>query len=180
MMNLSTPAERTLKHTRQVTCEGFQRTDGLWDIEAHMTDIKTYTINPDTGGRVVEAGTPIHGMHIRLTIDTTLLVQAIEVKMAHTPYRHCDSIEPAFQSIVGERIGAGWRRTVRDKIGGVKGCTHIAELMGPIATTAYQCLYKELFEKSGTVPLNGCHVWADNGKLVSEHHPAFYRKPDTE
>ncbi|OED42707.1 hypothetical protein AB833_05645 [Chromatiales bacterium (ex Bugula neritina AB1)] len=174
-MSLSAATERQLKHTRNVTCEGYERTDGLWDIEAHLTDTKTYAIHPDNGGRVVNAGTPIHGMHVRLTIDTSLLVHAIEVNMEHTPYRSCNSIEAAFQSIVGERIGSGWRQLIREKIGGVKGCTHIAELMGPIATTAYQCLYKVLFEESGVVPLNGCHIWADNGQMVAEYFPQFYR-----
>ncbi|MBO6784243.1 MAG: DUF2889 domain-containing protein, partial [Alphaproteobacteria bacterium] len=42
-MPLSPPAEREHIHTRTVECAGYRRTDGLWDIEGHLTDVKTYT-----------------------------------------------------------------------------------------------------------------------------------------
>lgn len=177
-MSLSAPVSRQLKHTRQVVCTGYARDDGLWDIEAHLQDTKSYDIPPENGGRPVASGEPIHGMWVRLTIDTSLCVQAIEVSMQHTPYQQCSSVESAFQSIVGERIGAGWRKMIRDKLGGIDGCTHVVELLGPIATTAYQSLYKILHETAGVVPLNGCHVWADDGALVREFHPRFYRIDD--
>ena len=176
-MSLSAPVSRELKHTRQVVCQGFERSDGQWDIEAQLEDTKSYDIHPDKGGQLVAAGDPIHLMKVRLTITTDLLVTAIEVSMEHTPYQQCANIESAFQSIVGESIGGGWRKMLREKLGGVQGCTHIVELLGPIATTAYQSLYKIIFDKTGMVPLNGCHAWAEDGKLVKEFHPTFYRSP---
>ncbi len=174
-MSLSAPVKRQLKHTRQVTCCGYARDDGLWDIEAHLQDTKTDDIPAQHGGRLFPKGGPIHGMWVRVTIDSSLHVKAIEVSMEHTPYKQCASIEAAFQTIVGERIGAGWRKVIHQRLGGINGCTHIVELLGPIATTAYQTLYKVIHETTGAVPLNGCHVWADDGKLVKEFHPQFYR-----
>ena len=41
-MALPTPAPRKLSHTRQVMLHGYQREDGLWDIEAHMRDTKPF------------------------------------------------------------------------------------------------------------------------------------------
>ena len=41
-MPLSPPVGRQLLHTRRVTCQGFFREDGLWDIEGHITDEKSY------------------------------------------------------------------------------------------------------------------------------------------
>ena len=32
-MPLPAPAPRTLKHTRAIECTGYEREDGLWDIE---------------------------------------------------------------------------------------------------------------------------------------------------
>lgn len=174
-MSLSPPVTRQLRHKRQVVCDGYERSDGLWDIEAHLLDTKTFAITPN-GSTTVPAGDPIHSMRVRLTIDTTMLIKQIEVSMENTPYHQCSSIEHAFRSIIGERIGSGWRKMIREKVGGVKGCTHVVELLGPIATTAYQSMYQILQRQSGTVPLNGCHVWADNGALVAEYHPQFYRK----
>src|SRR5512143_596133 len=63
------PRSRKLLHTRTVQCYGYQREDGLWDIEGHMTDVKTYSFtNKDRGGEI-RAGEPLHAMSIRLTLD---------------------------------------------------------------------------------------------------------------
>lgn len=177
-MSLSTPVVRRLKHTRQVICNGYARDDALWDIEAHLQDTKSDDIPTEHGSRAVATGDPIHGMWVRLTIDSSLCVKAIEVSMEHTPYRQCSTIEAAFQTLVGERIGGGWHKMIRVRLGGINGCTHIVELLGPIATTAYQTLYKILHDTTGAVPLNGCHAWAEDGKLVKEFHPQFYRSTD--
>lgn len=36
-------APRRLAHTRQIVCSGYVRDDGLYDIEARMTDTKDYS-----------------------------------------------------------------------------------------------------------------------------------------
>ena len=64
--------ERELLHTRRIRYEGYQRADGLWDIEAHLTDIKNHDYALKTGVR--RAGQPVHSMWLRLTIDRTLNV----------------------------------------------------------------------------------------------------------
>lgn len=60
-------ASRVRKHTRSVRFEGYARADGLWDIEAHLTDVKPedYLLAPG----VRAAGSPVHEMWIRVTID---------------------------------------------------------------------------------------------------------------
>src|SRR5690606_12405498 len=41
-MPLSPPVEREPIHIRTVTCRGYRRSDGLWDIEGHLVDTKAY------------------------------------------------------------------------------------------------------------------------------------------
>src|SRR5207302_2063721 len=43
--------ERELTHTRPVRYEGYKRTDGLWDIEAHLPDTKNHDLHLKTGVR---------------------------------------------------------------------------------------------------------------------------------
>ena len=62
---------RKLIHTRNIVCQGFLREDGLWDIEGHITDVKTYEWNNPFRG-IIGAGAPIHEMVIRLTMDDAL------------------------------------------------------------------------------------------------------------
>src|SRR2546426_8509393 len=64
--------ERELTHTRRVRFEGYKRADGLWDIEAHLSDIKNHDYHLKTGVR--RAGQPIHEMWLRLTIDRNLTI----------------------------------------------------------------------------------------------------------
>src|SRR6185295_8172822 len=48
-----TEVERELLHTRRIRYEGYKRADGLWDIEAHLTDIKNHDYQLKTGVRRV-------------------------------------------------------------------------------------------------------------------------------
>lgn len=196
-MVLSAPADRDHLHTRTVTCQGFRRRDGLWDIEGHMTDVKTYAFHNDHRGSI-EPGDPLHDMALRITVDDSLTIVAAEATTNKAPYAICPSITPNFQKLIGLSIKGGFTRMVRARLGGVHGCTHLVELLGPMATTAFQTIYpilvKERAERipseaatgpeSDTAPpkkaekppalLNSCHAYASNGPLVKKLWPAFY------
>ena len=77
-MPLTTPAPRKLIHTRAIEVKGYEREDGLWDIEAELTDTKTYAHNRRHGGRERAAGEPVHHMWLRLTIDLDMHVHDAE------------------------------------------------------------------------------------------------------
>ena len=49
-MPLSPPVGRQHLHTRRVTCQGFFREDGLWDIEGRITDDDKVTLVPKSAG----------------------------------------------------------------------------------------------------------------------------------
>lgn len=184
-MPLSLPAQREHKHTRVVECKGYRRADGLWDIEGHITDRKTYAFHNDERGEVT-AGTPVHEMWLRLTVDDTLTVKAVEAVTDYAPYPStCPHIAPAYEKIVGLRIGPGWTHAIKERMGGVNGCTHLSELLGPVATTAFQTVYPVISREqarkaaaSGQPPkfplLNTCHAFRSDGEVVRHLAPAFY------
>lgn len=180
-MALSPPVEREHQHTRQFDFQGFARSDGLWDIEGHMTDVKPYGFPNDFRGHI-EAGEPLHDMWIRLTIDEDFLIHAIEAVTDAGPYQICPAITPNFQNVVGLRIGPGWRPKLRSRVGGVKGCTHLVEMLTTMATVAYQTLYPTLAKKRKKNPapetkpalLNSCHTFSSDGEVARKSWPAFY------
>ncbi|BAI70718.1 hypothetical protein AZL_000800 [Azospirillum sp. B510] len=190
--SLSAPAAREPIHTRRVTCEGFRRADGLWDIEGHLTDVKSYGFQTDERGHV-EPGTPVHEMWMRLTVDDTMTVKAVEAVTRHSPYQACGSITPAFQALVGLRIAPGWTNAVKARLGGPKGCTHLVELLGPMATTAFQTIFpilsREAAERAKAagkrprddgkrpVLLNMCHIFDSNGEVARKTWPGHYTGP---
>ena len=175
-MPLSDPtSDRTLLHTRTITCEGYEREDGRVDIDGWLTDIKTYDVpNQDRNG--IPAGVPIHGMGLRMTISRDLIIQDIVAVQDYTPFALCPAITPAFKQLVGISLGKGFNRAVREKMGGIKGCVHLVDLLGPMATVAYQTLDEPLYraaQAAGGQPhfINACHAWREDGVLAMAEFP---------
>lgn len=180
---LSRPARREHIHSRDIRCRGFRREDGLWDIEATLEDTKTYSFaNQDRGG--VAAGEPIHRMHLRLTLSDELEVHAAEAATEAGPFDLCGAITPVFASLVGLRIGPGWRRAVLERMAGAKGCTHLTELLlGPLTTTAMQTVTAARAGRSestrdGRPPpiLDTCHALARTSDVVRRHWPQWHEE----
>jgi hypothetical protein len=139
-MPLPTPVERELLHLRDIQLRGWQRADGLYDIEAHLLDTKTRPFRNENRGEM-PPGTPLHGMWLRLTIAEDMQVVACEASSDHTPYAICPQAAPNFSRLAGLKIGPGFNRAVAERVGGTHGCTHLRELLGQMATVAYQTLY---------------------------------------
>ena len=121
-MPLTPPATREAIHHRRIDCRGYRRADGLWDIEGHLTDVKSYPFENAWRGEI-QPGEPIHDMWLRLTLDDELTVIEVEAATAAGPFPICGAITPAFATLAGLRIGPGWRREVQRRLGGVNGCT---------------------------------------------------------
>ncbi|MGC6454409.1 MAG: DUF2889 domain-containing protein [Candidatus Puniceispirillaceae bacterium] len=152
---LSPPVPREEVHNRRVRCDGFVREDGLFDIEAEMTDNKSYPFPTEFRGDV----TPdqyVHHMKVRVTVDRDMKVHAAEALTIAGPYAICPTANDVFADLVGLTIGPGWRRRVAAAIGGRHGCTHITELMGVIGTIAFQTRYgEEARQRRQTVAATG-------------------------
>jgi hypothetical protein len=181
-MPLSHPAApRQHIHTRRVEARGYRREDGLWDIEGHLVDTKTYSFDSTERGEV-QAGEAVHDMWLRLTVDDDLLIHAVEAVTDSSPYGVCPAVTPNFQRLVGVRIGPGFRREVKQRLGGTEGCTHLVELLGPLATTAYQTIMplkmSEPRPEGAVRPrpriLDTCHALASDGEVVRIQWPEFY------
>lgn len=179
-MPLSPPVAREHLHTRTVQCQGFRREDGLWDIEAHMVDVKTYGFANHDRGRI-EAGEPLHGMWLRLTIDDDFKIHDAEAVTDHGPFLQCADIAGAYKKLIGHTIGRGFTKTCTSLFGGAHGCTHLLELLRPLATTAYQTLYPVREKKRRTEAddkrpgiLDSCYALRSDGPVVEREWPRFY------
>ncbi len=179
-MPLSEPAPREKMHCRDIRIEGYRRDDGLWDIEAHMTDTKTYGFDNAFRGRI-EAGEPLHDMHLRLTLDESLVVRGLEAATDAGPYQACPAVAPNYARMVGVTLGPGWSRAIKERLGGVEGCTHLREMLGAMATVAFQTLYPVLAKKAADKPrpgkpplINTCHAYRADGPVVKAQWPGFY------
>jgi hypothetical protein len=202
-MPLTQPADRERLHTRAIEINGYRRADGHYDIEAHLTDRKSFgQTNYDRG--YIEPEEPIHDMWLRLTIDDRMHIQAVEAVSDKTPYQMCPTAAPNFTRLAGMRIKAGFLREATHAVGGTVGCTHLRELLQQMATTAFQTINpakvrremqaesvqpgrgsdtfdKRITEKwggGGSKILNTCLAYDEKGPLVKRRWPQFYTGPD--
>lgn len=184
-MPLSAPAPREHIHTRQIECRGYRRDDGLWDVEAHLTDVKTYGFESDWRGEMTP-GTPVHDMWIRLTVTDDLEITAVEAVTDASPYQLCPEVTVNYQRLVGLSIRPGFMPKVRELLGGTAGCTHLVELLTPLATTCFQTIfpYRHRHRREGDRDpakparrprlLDTCYAYATDGALVKRYWPEFY------
>lgn len=172
-MPLSEPAPREPLHRRAIEIAGFQRADGLFDIEAQLTDTKSYKLT--LMDREVPPGTPLHRMLVRMTVDADLLIHAFEAVTEFGPYRVCPEAAPNFAALAGLSIGRGFIKAANERIGGPVGCTHIRELLGQMGTVAHQTLFK-IRQKRGPnlAQLNSCLAWQDGGDVARSAWPERY------
>ncbi|HCH57223.1 MAG TPA: hypothetical protein DEV64_09055 [Rhodospirillaceae bacterium] len=184
-MPLSTvDVDREPIHTRAIECRSFRRSDGLWDIEGHLTDVKAYPFSNEFRGEI-KPGEPLHDMWIRLTVDREFTVQQVEVHTDSGPYEMCPAILPNFQKLSGLKIGPGWNRRVRESLGGARGCAHLVDMLKPIATVAFHTVRfsdsspanaaeSKKLTKASRPPVNTCHVWSSDGEMIRSEYPDFY------
>ena len=176
---------RTPMHTRSVRIDAFRRADGAWDLEAELVDVKPHD-TPLAGG-VRPAGEPVHLMRLRVTIEAGgEVIDAIAVSDA-VPYRGvCEAVAPDYRRLVGLNLLRGFRAGVRERFGGVAGCTHLSELAQVLPTAAIQAMSgdewrrREALERAGGKPhrpftIDRCHAWRSDGPVVERHFPIWFR-----
>ena len=182
-------------HTRNIRAEVYARDDGLWDVEAELTDTKARDFQLATGLR--HAGDPIHHMRLTITIDTGLNVIDANAEMLRVPYAgHCEVVEPDYRQLIGLNLMKNFRRDVRERLGGAEGCTHVTELTNVLPTAAVQAFAGEVFRTrdaaedhaaAGSLPasdqkpfqIDRCHALRSDGPAVAEFYPRWYRPADS-
>jgi hypothetical protein len=173
-----TEVERELTHTRRVRYEGYKRADGLWDIEAHLTDIKNHDFRLKSGVR--RAGQAVHAMWLRVTIDKHFNILEAASIFDAVPYPGCEDIEPAYGRLVGLNLVKNFKKELAERVGGVRGCTHVTEMLAGMPTAAIQTFAGDMPEEraDGGKPfqLDQCHALETTSETVRRFYPKWHRK----
>jgi len=163
-------------HRRSIEIRGYKRDDGLYDVEGHLVDTKDVDFKLAAGIRA--KGEPIHEMWLRITIDRNLVIVDAQASTDAMPYvGECDKITPDYRKLVGIAIRPGYTQKVKELFGNVRGCTHITELAGAIATAAFQTLAGQRVRDPDKQPfqLDKCHALASTAPSVAKYYPRWYR-----
>ena len=188
-MSLPLPdASREAIHTRSIRVQAYSRSDGLWDLDAELMDVKTYDFTLRTG-QMHRAGEPVHDMLLRITIDDEFNIVAAVAAYEAAPYgSHCSAIAPDYQKLVGLNLLKQFRHRVKERFLRAAGCTHMTELSYVLPTVAIQAMAAKRRDQQTTeihrtdkqpFQLGGCHALRLSGPVVKEHYPVWYRDTET-
>ena len=177
-MPLSPPAPRKQLHTRAIELCGYEREDGLFEVEATLTDTKTYVFSNSDRGEITP-GVPLHGMLSRMTYDGAMLIHRFESVTEFGPYFACPSAAANFADLAGLTIGRGFIRAANERVGGIKGCTHLRELLGQMGTVALQTVVRQRMQANRTAVtrpalLDTCLAYEDGGVIARRTWPEYY------
>ena len=175
MPGLEPTTAREPLHTRSIEIRGYKRADGLYDVEGHLVDTKPVDFRLAAGIR--RAGEAVHDMWLRITIDAKLTIVDAAASMDAMPYTgDCNQIVPAYRKLVGLSIGPGYQRHVKELLGGVRGCTHMTELAGALATAAFQTMAGQRVGDPARRPfqLDRCHALESSARAVGRYYPKWY------
>ena len=90
----------------------------------------------------------------------------------------CGTITPVYEQLVGLRVGPGFGAHLRRLFALTRGCTHMSELVGTMATGVMQTLAGEFLGVREQKPfqLDRCHALHSSGAVVARHYPTWYRR----
>ena len=176
-------AERQLKHRRQIDVQVYARGNGLWEVDARLSDVKTRDTQMIDGPR--PAGTPIHEMLLRLVVDERMTIVEAGSETRWMPYTGtCTEHGDAYARLVGLNLMQNFRQALRERVGGVLGCTHLTELAQVLPTAVVQAFVGEVFDARGSTDgarqpfqIDRCHALRADGEVVRQHFPRWWRPP---
>ncbi|CAN5679023.1 DUF2889 domain-containing protein [soil metagenome] len=181
-MALPTAApERQLKHRRSIDVQIFSRGSGLWEVDAHITDVRSADTRMATG--MLPTGQPIHDMLLRLVVNESFDVLEAGAETYSMPYPgECSAYGDIYSRLVGLNLMRGFRQAVKERLGGVQACTHITELTQVLPTAVVQAFAGEVLDTRGDsddsrqpFQIDRCHALRADGPSVRTYYPRWYR-----
>lgn len=170
-------------HLRQIELRGWRRGDGLFEIEASLTDRKPDAFQPPAGLRVVPSGEAIHDLGLTLVFGADMVVRGVSTFISAHPYRQCTGGGESLQALVGLKIGAGWSTDVRKRLPSGETCAHLRELLIPLASAAVIALTSvrgqedlNALRPDGTPrKIDSCYAYGASRELVMQRWPDFHK-----
>lgn len=169
-------------HWRRIDFHGFLRSDGLLEVEAQLTDRKTHDFAPPSGVRTVSAGEFIHDHGLKVVFDNDMVIRKVDTAIRSYPYRECTGGGDILQALVGLRIGPGWSTELRKRLPASEACTHLREMMIPLASAAYQTFFSVQDDQASPVDMgekpkkiDSCYAYNAKRELVRMHWPEHHK-----
>jgi hypothetical protein len=158
------PAPEGAVHRRSIVMDSYVLDDEHVSVTGRLTDEVPWA-EPDQRR--------VHDMTLTVTVHLPdLVITAAEAGMNSFPHTECPLIAPAFGRLVGLSVRRGFSRELRQRLGGVSGCSHLGELaraIGPtiVRTASERAVHGRRGKGAAAgpppLPVGSCHIWAEDG-----------------
>lgn len=177
--------DREELHHRQIDLRFYRLDNGRYEVVGRLIDTKRQPFRRQLAEADTPPGTPIHDIAVHLVVDEEMLVHEAFASMDATPFTICPGATGTLAPLVGLSMRKGWNRQVRELLGGAASCTHIVELLGPMATTAFQGLAPARLarinlpgsEAQRQAKVDSCYAYAAEREVVARLWPHLHRSP---
>jgi hypothetical protein len=182
---MSDAIERKELHHRQIDLRFYERFDGLYEVEGRLVDRKTHPFRRLLQDQDSPPGTPLHDIVVRLVVDADMTVRDASAGYGASPFELCHGAANTLAPLKGLRMGSGWNKRVRELLGGAASCTHIVEILGPMATTVFQGLaplrIAAQMQGDGDAfksRIDSCYAYGRDREVVARLWPKLRRQAD--
>ncbi|PTB92037.1 hypothetical protein C9974_13870 [Marinobacter sp. B9-2] len=134
------------------------------------------------GGRRIEVNEAIHDLSLNICFDKSMKIVDLFASPKSFPYSECQCGGNALRNMIGVEMGPGWSRNIHDRVSYKEVCTHLRELLIPLATAAIQSMHLEkeitaskVDDTGKPVRFNSCLAYNESGQLVKSLWPRFYK-----
>ena len=170
-------------HHRKLDLRYYKRSDGLFEVVGELMDTKPHAFALQLRDEPLAPHTPIHHMVLTLVLDDQVTVQDVHAQMKATPFGVCLGAQHTLGGLIGMKIGPGWNKKVKELLGGSASCTHLMEMLGPMATTALQGMAPQRLEHLERpenehlrrAKVNSCFSYAEDREVVAQLWPDLHR-----
>ncbi len=186
MTKLKDLIHHTPVHQRQITLRAYALQDERLIIEGRLKDEHLVPGYRWDGERRPEG--VVHDLWVWLLVGGwPVCILDAEAEMPGVPHELCPTTQESVKRVIGLSIVSGFSEAVRRRLGGVRGCAHLTQLvltMGPAALHGYwtqhsrqpRPLPRSLDELRGMETLlNSCKLWGEDGPLMKEIKARFSR-----
>ncbi len=168
--------KKEILNTRSIKVETYLVDDDKVIVEGRLEDTRHVPIYTSSDN-LLDPG-PVHGMTVRFLIgEMPPRILETEVQMDQVPMDECPEAAKSVSSLVGLTISYGYSKTVKSKLGGVKGCVHMTSLILAMAGAALQGWANSQRRQAVPSPARGyiteyiknsCLAWREDGPLYKE------------
>lgn len=166
-------------HSRDIAIRTFPADPGRVVVEGRLCDerlVSGIRWNGDT-----ETPGVVHRIVVRLLLgEWPPTILDAEAEMLDVPHPLCPTTLDSIREVVGVSIVPGYGKEIQERLGGIRGCMHMAHLVGVMGTAALHGLWTDCSRRPRKPPesleafpglsqlKNSCRLWREGGPILEE------------